>query len=127
FTKNPSYLHKEIMNRNLIFAFILLATLFMVNAVPHQLFKRGTTFNPCPLTGVDPLTVSINPDPPVAGKPEKFKVGGTLAKGITAGKTVLAIGFTDVNKAPLIDPFVQPFAKSIAPKTPFKVKAGKVP
>ncbi|CAG8550550.1 5206_t:CDS:2 [Ambispora gerdemannii] len=36
------------MNRNFTLLFILLATLSMVNAIPHQLYKRGINWGPCP-------------------------------------------------------------------------------
>ena len=73
------------MNRNFIFVFVLLVTLSMVNAIP--LNKRTTSFDAC---SVPVLTVSINPDPPVARQDVKFDISGTLEH-----VTVLGIGFGD--------------------------------
>jgi len=45
------------MNRNFIFVFILLAALSLVNAMPHELRKRTTTFGKCTaLTHVENCT-----------------------------------------------------------------------
>src|SRR5688572_16960085 len=76
-----------IMNRNLIFVFILLAVLSMVNAIPLQ--KRETTFGKCPPipkvpTQPDQISVSISPDPVVPGQDDTITVSGTLSKEITA-------------------------------------------
>jgi len=71
------------MKQNLILVVILLATLLMVNATPHQLRKRATVFGPCPAdpTATAPpgdLTVTLSPDPPVAGQDCVFTVGATF-------------------------------------------------
>src|SRR4051812_42661457 len=73
------------MNRNFIFVFILLATLLTINAVPTQLRKRVTLFEPCPETTV-PLEVSnVVPDPIIAGARATFDISGKLPKAITTG------------------------------------------
>jgi hypothetical protein len=115
------------MNRNFIFAIILLATFSMINAVPHQLRKRATGFNPCPIGGVDPLTVTINPDPAVSEKPETYTVSGTLSKDITAQKTILGVEYTDFSKNPLGDPYTQVFSQSFKAGSPFSITANNVP
>jgi hypothetical protein len=69
---------KEIMKQTLILVVILLATFSMVNAIPHQLNKRATTFTACPTGSTYPLTVTLQPDPPVAGQECLFNIGGTF-------------------------------------------------
>ncbi|RGB36471.1 hypothetical protein C1646_758114 [Rhizophagus diaphanus] len=65
----------------------------MINAIPHQLRKRGTLFNRC-----HPFTT---PDPPVYEKPATYiccsiyTVSGTLIKDITAEKTILLVDYGD--------------------------------
>jgi hypothetical protein len=51
------------MKQNYIFVLILLATLSIVNAIPHQLYKRETTFAPCPTGSPNIIKVSVEPDP----------------------------------------------------------------
>ena len=62
------------MKRDFIFVFILLATLSMVNAIPHQLHKRDTTFNQCLKSDASLLTVSVSPDPPVPGQTATYTI-----------------------------------------------------
>ena len=114
------------MNHNFIFVFVLLVTLSMVNAIP--LNKRATIFDACPVDPpISPLTVSITPDPPVAGQDEKFVVSGTLKHDITASVTILVIGFTADGTSPLIDPYTQNFTESVKAGTKFSITADKVP
>jgi len=90
------------MKQNLILVVILLATLLMVNATPHRLRKRVTTFGACPAdptaTGPPPdvLTVSISPDPPVAGQDCVFTVGATFPVD-TPDQLVIAAASADPN------------------------------
>ena len=93
------------MNRNLIFTIIviLLATLSMVNAIPHQLHKRATTFVPCTTGSPNKLAVSIQPDPPVPNGQLLVTVSGTLTTGtIAAGSKIIYQAF-DNTGAPLSD------------------------
>jgi hypothetical protein len=91
------------MNRNFIFVFILLAALSLVNAMPHELRKRTTTFGPCPALFGSLLDVTISPDPVVAGASVTFTVSGTLKQDIDE-TTVIFIGFPDGNGKLLGDP-----------------------
>ena len=81
-----SYPHEEIMNRNFIFVFILLAALSIVNAIPHKLFKRETVFGKCDfLTNPPPqLTVKLSPDPVAPQNPDTFTISGQLDQDMTA-------------------------------------------
>ncbi|CAJ0844121.1 6011_t:CDS:1, partial [Entrophospora sp. SA101] len=104
-----------------IFAFLLLATLsMMVNAIPHQLFKRTTAFSQCPTvkSGEAPpplLNVILSPDPVVPLKTDTFTISGTLSHPVIDGD-VTAVGFIDpVAKTPIGDPTNVP----ADPKTPF--------
>ncbi|RGB36460.1 hypothetical protein C1646_741745 [Rhizophagus diaphanus] len=116
------------MNRNFTIIFILLVTLSMINAVPHKLRKRETNFNSCLGKDVVPLTVKINPDPPVAKKLESFTVTGTLNDDILAYNTVLMIGFADSTGAfPLTAHYFQKFVEPVKAGTPFSINASKVP
>ena len=86
------------MKRDFIFVFILLAILSMVNAIPHQLHKRDTTFVQCPKTDENVaslLTVIVSPDPPVAGQTATYTISGELAKAAPLGSE-LRIGFFDL-------------------------------
>ncbi|RIA84121.1 hypothetical protein C1645_742573 [Glomus cerebriforme] len=122
------------MNRNFIFAFILLATLSMVNAIPLQ--KRAAQFLPCPISPApDLLSVKINPDPPIAGKSESFTISGKLHEDITPA-TLLAIAFGDVSNPPnpLEPPFVMPacggkgeLSCPVKAGTSFTIKVDSVP
>jgi hypothetical protein len=78
------------MKQNLILVVILLASILMVNAIPHQFNKRATSFITCP-NKVYPntITVSIQPDPPVPGQVSTFAVGGTFA--IDAGSRLIVV------------------------------------
>jgi hypothetical protein len=94
------------MKQNLIFLVALLATLSMVNAIPYyQLDKRATTFGPC-LTGSPfPITVSLQPDPPVPGQDCIFTVTGTIDSGIRQGAKMVVQAFdSSVNE--INDPIV---------------------
>uniref|UniRef100_A0A1D1YP73 ATP-dependent helicase brm n=1 Tax=Anthurium amnicola TaxID=1678845 RepID=A0A1D1YP73_9ARAE len=118
------------MNRNLIFAFVLLATLFMVNAVPYVHLKRKekVTFEHCKVQGNPELiTVQVSPNPPVSNESEQFYVSGVLENGaITAYETVLEIRFI-FNGVPLINDYVQEFTESFPAGEPFQITALKVP
>src|SRR6266516_3365988 len=84
------------MKQNFVFALILLTTLSIVNAIPHQLHKRTTEFDACsnlpPETPV--LDVTISPDPVVPESKDKFTISGTLTQDITDG-IKLYIAFVD--------------------------------
>jgi hypothetical protein len=77
------------MKQNFIFVITLLTIFSIVNAFPRQFYKRDTIFNPC--TGSpDTITVTITPDPLVAGEPNVFNVTGTLTNGtIDTGSELL--------------------------------------
>lgn len=56
----------------------------MVNAIPHQLFKRNTRFEQCnpiaPVTTSPPLLdVTLSPDPVVPGLLVSFIISGELS------------------------------------------------
>ncbi|CAG8703313.1 15941_t:CDS:2 [Funneliformis mosseae] len=99
----------------------------MVNAIPHQLRKRGSNFGECPVyKGVKlPLiSVKLNPDPVQDGKPEHFDVSGTLDVDIPAS-AILNVYYADPNKKTIIgDVSVKPMCTDNCPikaKTEFKV------
>ena len=107
----PIRYFQRIMNRNFI-----------------PLNKRTTEFDACPIT--PPITkpdVVIDPDPPVAGKLMKFTVSGKLDHDITAGTTILGIGFADSAKNPLGDPYSETFTESFKAGEQFSKIAEKVP
>ncbi|RGB31345.1 hypothetical protein C1646_764192 [Rhizophagus diaphanus] len=86
------------MKQNLIFVVILLVTLSMVNAIPYYQFdKRAITFEQCPVGTQFPITVSLQPDPPVLGQDCTFTVTGTIDSGINPG-AALSISLVDANK-----------------------------
>jgi ML domain len=73
-----NYLHKEIMNRNFIFAFILMATLSTVYAIPLQ--PRDICS-----TNAGEFNVIVSPDNIVPGSPFTFKLSGKLNGDISTG------------------------------------------
>ncbi|RIA96724.1 hypothetical protein C1645_857215 [Glomus cerebriforme] len=67
------------MKQNLTFAVILLAMLFMINAIP--LHKRKTEFLKCSDLFPAPLDVTaMTPDPIQAGKPVTFTISGNFTE-----------------------------------------------
>src|SRR4051812_42680445 len=102
------------MNRKFIFVFTLLAILSMVNAIPHQLQKRATTFIPCP--NENPLTVSVTPDPLVPGKTATYTVAGKFAKAAPKGSG-LVVAFFNSGTGKLV-PAGDPFIVDICAKAP---------
>ena len=111
------------MNRNFIFVFILLAALSLVNAMPHELRKRTTSFKQCPnskLANVPILDVTISPDPVVSGASDTFTVSGTLEKDIVE-TTPLVIEFFDASGTVLGTPYAEPICgTSGGPDCPIK-------
>jgi len=107
-----------------IFAFLLLATLSMVvNAIPHQLLKRTTTFGQCPpVSPVQPapplLNVVLSPDPVVAKQTDEFTISGTLSRPVEDGDLTIVAFFDPVAKAPVGDPTTAPTDHN----TPFSQK-----
>ncbi|CAB4487452.1 uncharacterized protein OCT59_008032 [Rhizophagus irregularis] len=86
------------MNRNLMFAFLLLAALAMVNAVPYQLLKRDRDIGyPCPTNPEGSyIYANLNPFPPVSNQPINYTIeGGMLGYEITPYKTAITIAYTD--------------------------------
>ncbi|CAG8719679.1 16541_t:CDS:1 [Funneliformis mosseae] len=83
----------------------------MVNAIPHKLIKRTTTFKQCPppegsTTPPPLLQVSLSADPPVAKQKNTFTVSGKLSRDV-AENTRIVISFVDLNKNTVIfDDFV---------------------
>jgi hypothetical protein len=72
------------MKRIMVFAFTLLTTLSIVNAI--------TTFMPCS-TAQNPLSVKVSPDPLVPGGYSTFTVSGELLK--STSNALLGILFLD--------------------------------
>ncbi|CAB4381641.1 unnamed protein product [Rhizophagus irregularis] len=78
----------------------------MVNAIPYyQLDKRATTFGPCFTGSPFPITVSLQPDPPVPGQDCIFTVTGTIDSGINPGAQIVVQGF-DTAGNQISDPIV---------------------
>jgi hypothetical protein len=87
------------MKQNLLFLVALLATFSMVNAFPYyQLDKRATTFGPCITGSPFPITVSLQPDPPVPGQNCIFTVTGTINSGINPGAKMVIRAFNSSGK-----------------------------
>ncbi|GBB85642.1 hypothetical protein RclHR1_12120006 [Rhizophagus clarus] len=84
------------MRQNFTFLVILLlATISIINATPHQLYKRATQFVPCNNTANPPLlNVNITPDPPAPGASLNIDASGTSPNAITQGATI-SVAFID--------------------------------
>ncbi|PKB94151.1 hypothetical protein RhiirA5_439440 [Rhizophagus irregularis] len=82
-------------NQIFILAFVLFATLFVVNVVPLALEKRDIGNQPCLSLppGVVGLNVIVTPNP-VPGTEEIFDIKGTMKKDIVTGD-FLSIAFID--------------------------------
>ncbi|POG76759.1 hypothetical protein GLOIN_2v1553883, partial [Rhizophagus irregularis DAOM 181602=DAOM 197198] len=94
------------MSRIFIFAFVLFATLFAVNAAPLE--KRETSFPPCPDLPPDAvgLDVKMTPDPFAPGQEETFDIKGTLKNDIITGD-LLGIAFINLaEKHPVGGPLI---------------------
>nr|CAG8680487.1 2766_t:CDS:1 [Entrophospora candida] len=92
----------------------------VVNAIPHQLLKRTTTFSQCPpLTpgGVPPplLNVILSPDPIVPGQSDSVTISGALSRPVIDGDIAAVALIDPAAKAPIGEPTTAP----ANPKTPF--------
>src|SRR4051794_20905558 len=109
------------MNRNLIFVFILLATFSMVNAIPHNLLKRDPTiFGACPPIPKVPtqpiqLAVTISPNPVVPGQSDSFTASGKFPVDLTTSDSFV-VGFADNTGQPIGTPTVVPACTGKCPK-----------
>jgi hypothetical protein len=106
------------MKQNFILAFILLATLSMVNA--SQLHKRTTNFGPCPVDPpVSQFTVSLSPDPIAFGSNVDVTISGKLDKDVPAdSKDILQVPFLDSTFVPIGDIFTVDLCKATGVKCP---------
>ncbi|RGB36423.1 hypothetical protein C1646_666997 [Rhizophagus diaphanus] len=93
------------MKQNFIFIITLLTILSIVNAFPRQFYKRDTIFNPCTTGSSDTITVTITPDPLVAGELNVFNVNGTLTNGTIDTDSELLIQLQDDAGEVIGDPF----------------------
>jgi len=110
------------MKQTIIFAFILLAALSMVNAIP--LHKRETEFFQCP-KGSQIEDVTISPDPPESGKNVNFKISGTAEETIPEGST-LFIAFVNLDSTPDAPKFIgEPFSAQVCDGDKFKCPVGQ--
>ncbi|RGB24500.1 hypothetical protein C1646_676339 [Rhizophagus diaphanus] len=68
----------------------------IVNAIPHQLHKRTTSFSGCANVAPDTpvLSVTLSPDPVVQESTDTFTISGTLKQDITNAYS-LYIAFVD--------------------------------
>ncbi|CAG8672871.1 16263_t:CDS:1 [Funneliformis mosseae] len=81
-------------NLNFILVFILLATLSMVNAIPHRLQKRSFSFGSCtPLKGKNPppiISVEVASNTIVPGQTNTLVVTGMLIEPIFESTQLIA-------------------------------------
>ncbi|CAG8592115.1 16695_t:CDS:2 [Funneliformis mosseae] len=102
----------------------------MVNAFPHQLQKRTTSFGECETDGSTPpplVSVTINPDPVVLGQTETFTVSGTLGVDITSKTQLIIFYGNPENKKIVSDTYKGPVCTGkgcpIKASSPFTVTA----
>ncbi|GBB99811.1 hypothetical protein RclHR1_03640007 [Rhizophagus clarus] len=94
------------MKQNYIFVIILLATLSVVNAIPHQLLKRDTIFTSCPTGSPNIIEVDVQPDPPPVTGKLILTISGTLKKGVISAGSKLVLKAIDDNGDLLAKPLV---------------------
>jgi hypothetical protein len=116
------------MNRNLIFAFLLLAALAMVNAVPYRLHKRERDIAlPCS-TDRSVIYANLNSFPPVSNQPDDYTVEGVMLDyEITAYKTEVIIVYADSNYNVIGNPYIKVLDFSYASEAPFSFDVSGVP
>ncbi|CAG8737277.1 9384_t:CDS:1, partial [Funneliformis mosseae] len=104
----------------------------MVNAIPHQLpQKRAPIFRVCHSDTGSPspatISVVIDPDPVIPGKPNTFTVTGTVESDITDQTQLIAFYTDTTTKADIGEVYYIPIctgnACPIKAKTQFTVKA----
>ncbi|GBC02282.1 hypothetical protein RclHR1_04540006 [Rhizophagus clarus] len=84
--------------------FTLLTILSIVNAIPYQFYKRATTFTPCDTDSPNDITVTITPDPLIAGEKGTFNIVGTITNGTVNTGSQLVIELKDDADAVIGDP-----------------------
>lgn len=120
------------MNRNLIFAFLLLAALAMVNAVPYQLLKRRDKdiYLLCPYYNPESSVIYayLDPFPPVSNQPDYYTVEGVMLNyEFTPNKTEIIIVYTDPNNYIIGDPYIKVLNLYYASAAPFSIDVPDVP
>ena len=95
------------MNCNLLFLFLLLTAISVIDAIPHQLKKRKIDFKKCPLHPGPNLTpsVTVSPDPIVAGQLVDFTISG-VENGLPSTDLSVAITFFDLDGIPIQFPSI---------------------
>jgi hypothetical protein len=107
------------MKQNYIFVIVLLATLSLINALPHQLQERDVIFVPCHIGSLNPIKVTVQPDPPPVTGSFVLYVSGTLKVGtISAGATLDVRAIGDDGKL-LDDPLVYDICESLTCPTKY--------
>ncbi|RGB33881.1 hypothetical protein C1646_788097 [Rhizophagus diaphanus] len=107
------------MKQNYIFVIVLLATLSLINALPHQLQERDVTFVPCHIGSLNPLKVIVQPDPPPISGSFSLYISGAIKVGtISAGATLDVSAIGDDGKL-LDDPIVYDICKSVTCPTKY--------
>jgi len=93
------------MNCNLLFLFLLLTAISVIDAIPHQLKKWKINFEKCPLhPGLTP-SVTVSPDPIVAGQLVDFTISG-VENGLPSTDLSVAITFFDLDGIPIQFPSI---------------------
>ncbi|GBB87130.1 hypothetical protein RclHR1_01360001 [Rhizophagus clarus] len=119
------------MNRNLIFVFLLLATIAIVNAVQYPLFKKGKDiYLPCSKKNPEGSVIhaNLNPFPPVSNQTSNYTVEGVMMDyDITPYKTEVIIVFADSNKTDIDDPYFKAVDLYYSKQTPFSIDVPDVP
>ncbi|CAB4478777.1 hypothetical protein RhiirA5_431863 [Rhizophagus irregularis] len=107
------------MKQNYIFVIVLLATLSLINAFPHQLQERDTTFVPCPSGSPNPIKVTVKPDPPPVTGSFVLNVSGTLKTGVISAGSKLVVKAIGDDGELLDDPIVYDMCESLTCPTKY--------
>ena len=112
------------MARNLFVLLFLLATISVINAIPHKLNKRTSVFGQCPLTPALPtFEATVTPDPVVGGQLATYNISGIAQTDFPDNAEIIILISDTFNGTPYDSPFGGDFC-NIPGSPPCPIKKG---